>query len=194
MIPHPKFHRAFTLIELLVVIAIIAVLMGLLIPAGNSAINAAKQAQAKNDIVGICNAVRAYNTEYGRFPNLGTTSGDTTVASSNRDLIRILTGQDTEKNPRRIVFMEVPAGKVVGTSTIVGGSDSSDNFFDPWGTQYQVRYDSDYDNEVANWYGSNAGPSSLRTQVIARSAGKDREFGSGDKKVGVAADDVISWQ
>jgi type II secretory pathway pseudopilin PulG len=62
-------HSAFTLIKLLVVIAIIPVLAGLAFPAFNGAIDAAKKAKAKNDVVQIASAIRFYQTEYGKLPD-----------------------------------------------------------------------------------------------------------------------------
>ena len=59
---------AFTLIELLTVIAIISILMSLLFPALNGGKEAARRAQAKQDIAGIIAAVKAYHTEYGKYP------------------------------------------------------------------------------------------------------------------------------
>ena len=57
--------NAFTLIELLVVIAIIAILIGLLFPAFKAVQNQARQAQAKNDLTQIVNAVNAFYTDTG---------------------------------------------------------------------------------------------------------------------------------
>jgi prepilin-type N-terminal cleavage/methylation domain-containing protein len=186
--------RGFTLIELLVVISIIAVLMGLLIPAAGGAIDAAKKTQAKNDLVGICNALRAYNTEYGRFPEVG--GGNT---SANKAFMDVLLGAETgdvasRQNPRGIVFMEAPAAKLINDNPYAGISADDGAFYDPWGNIYEVKFDSDYDNEVGHWYDTSAGPTMLRTQAIARSIGKDKKAGSGNKKAGDAADDVISWQ
>ncbi len=63
-----RSSRGFTLIELLIVIAIIGILMALLFPAVGSAIDAARRAQAKNDVTQIATAITAYETEYGRLP------------------------------------------------------------------------------------------------------------------------------
>ncbi len=61
--------KAFTLIELLTVIAIIGVLAGLLFPAIKSALQKAEIAQAQNDVKNIEAAVKAFYTEYGKWPN-----------------------------------------------------------------------------------------------------------------------------
>ena len=66
--PALKSPRGFTVIELLVVIAIMAILMTLLFPAVQSALDAAKKAQAKNDVTQIATAMVAFDTEYGRLP------------------------------------------------------------------------------------------------------------------------------
>lgn len=139
---HSRPARAFTLIELLIVIAIIGILMSLLFPAVNSAIDAARKAQAKNDAVQIATAVTAFEAEYGRLP--GTATDDQTVTVAG-DILRALTGQNTNDNPRGIVFLEVQAWKK-GKS----GTNASGEFRDPWNGAYQMRLDYGWNNELTS--------------------------------------------
>ncbi len=100
--PALKSPRGFTMIELLVVVAIIGVLMSLLFPAVQGALDSAKKAQAKNDAMQIATAIVAYDTEYGRLPN-----SNSTPQTVNSNILGALTGTDTNLNPRKIIFLEV---------------------------------------------------------------------------------------
>jgi len=77
--------RAFTLIELLTVIAIIAILMGLLFPAMGIVKEQANKARAKNDVSNTVSAVRAFNVEYGKYPNIVQTGGAAAAGSAPED-------------------------------------------------------------------------------------------------------------
>jgi len=151
-----RSSRGFTLIELLIVIAIIGILMALLFPAVGSAIDAARRAQAKNDVTQIATAITAYETEYGRLPGSNSSDNEATVTKT---LVETLTAQNTNDNPRKITFIEINSWKK-GKS----GTNSSGDFLDPWGGNYYVALDYDYDNSLT---GVGTNNTNVRKKVAA---------------------------
>jgi len=118
---------AFTLVELLVVIAIIITLAGLGFAGLQGAMESSRKAQARNDVTQVAAAVKAYQLEYGRMPEDG-------------NVIAQLTGE----NPKDIVFLELKAAK--GSPPKGGISDGQ--LLDPWGQEYTIMLDDDYDNKM----------------------------------------------
>src|SRR5438552_11275366 len=196
----------FTLIELLIVIAIIVILMGLLFPAFKGVQDQAKRTQAKNDLTQIVTAVNAFYTEYGRYPTSATTDATATYGpggstTENGGLFNELRATGSfSLNTRQIVFISPPDAKNQ-TNPRSGIKTTSGGYYDPWGSEYAVALDANYDNSATNPYGSSggAGVDPIRQGVIAWSLEKDTKLGNNGNNVyktsgGVQSDDVISWQ
>jgi type II secretory pathway pseudopilin PulG len=185
-------------------------LIGLLFPAFKAVQRQARETQAKNDLTQIVNAVNAFYTDYGKYPIPGTadvTYGPGGNPTTNQTLFTELRGCAAVAgscpavatiNTRQIVFISPPdvknsASPRSGIGTAAG---NLGQYFDPWGGNYVIRIDGDYNNQVANPYTANAGANPLQLGVIALSLGIDQlgGVGSADKNAGTAADDVISWQ
>jgi prepilin-type N-terminal cleavage/methylation domain-containing protein len=203
---HKRFRQAsaFTLIELLVVMTIITILAGLLFPAFRGVQDQAKRTQAKNDLTQIVTAVNAFYTEYGKYP---LATADTiygpAAGGSNADLFYTLRGVASGANAsnvintRQIVFISPP--DVKNTASPRAGIGTDGQYYDPWGTAYNIEIDGNYDNQIANPYpdtDGSAGATPLRQGVIGWSYGSDQTKGTKSPASSnyKASDDVISWQ
>ncbi len=193
--------KGFTLIELLTVVAIIAILAGLLFPAISGARRKAQVAQAQTEIKSIESAMKAYYTEYGRWPN---GNGDTVYNYGQctahpgsycqnyglMDTLRAIPDQDgcnppccgngaSVSNPKGIVFLEIASSSL----------DATGDYLDPWKNAYQITVDTGYlgyCNGLAAPYPTTAvgGIVSNRT-VVVWSLGPDGKGGT--------SDDITSW-
>jgi len=158
---------AFTLIELLVVVAIIAVLAGLTMSVTKGVMDTARKVSAKNDLVAIVTAVKAYYTDYGHYPlqtsvttDAGAVFGSPGGGATNDDLMNVLrfatadpavtdplTIDPNSLNVRQTRYLEVAFAKnsksgIVPTGTLKG------QWVDPWGVPYVVFIDGDYNSDI----------------------------------------------
>ncbi|EDY19037.1 hypothetical protein CfE428DRAFT_3214 [Chthoniobacter flavus Ellin428] len=219
--PQPSNRiSAFTLVELLTVITIIAILMGLLFPAIGVAKDQARKAEARTAVTGIATAVKQYYTEYGKYPlgNLANAQSPSDVifgdgTNANQVLFDILRnigqtpGQPNQYNPRAIVFFDGrtasdPNNPKSGFATQDAANGVTKNsYIDPWGNQYRVCIDGDYDNKISNLpYTDFQGQTAPLTGVCVFSIGKDGMLGNkGDSMyrnsgTNSNSDDIVSWQ
>jgi prepilin-type N-terminal cleavage/methylation domain-containing protein len=161
--------RGFTLVELLVVIVIISILATLGSRVVRSARTNAKRAQAMIEMKSIETAIRAYRSKYGILPagelvvqgeeditfSYPTDAGDA-GDSDSEGIISILTRADDSEetyNPAGMVFLEPQGNGQTGA------------FLDPWGFQYRIALDTDYDG------GLEVGGEQVRRKVALAAVG-----------------------
>lgn len=147
--------RSFTLVELLVVITIIGLLAGLTVPAVGGAMAAARKAKVTSMANQIRTALIQFQTEYGYFPtNRVDNQG---IGSTASELALILSGSAsaTNNNPRRIVFLEVPAEFTMNSADNLtnGGIQTPRNLYSKGSikgrqTNFSISVDHDYDGMV----------------------------------------------
>ena len=198
-----RLTSAFTLIEMIVVMLIIATLAALLMGAATSAFDRARRTQAKNDVIQIATAVNAFYTEYGRYP-VNVPPGNTRDAFfgtgavpagsnsyTNNDVLLDVLRNNTDPsgpnlatvnllNPRQIPFLSPGGAK--NTVPPRGGIATDRRYYDPWGSQYAVLIDTNYDNTLTNPYSDtdgSAGTRPLRFGAVAYSYGKNGALGGG---------------
>lgn len=214
----PRAGGAFTLIELLVVISIIAILSTIAMVAMKGAFNAAKKAQAKNDMTTIVQAVTSYYTDYGKYPltQAQATSATDTAAVfgapsgsyTNDKLMNVLRcpggWPDPEmQNPRQVKYMQTPDAKDQSFPK-AGIAEPSGQFMDPWGVPYVVFIDGDYagDIDVSSCFTSglssnNAPAGKIQIPVGAASIGFKYSNTTPPRPAAHAFDksyDLLSWQ
>ena len=93
-------RRGFTLIELLVVISIIGVLVGLLLPAINSAREAGRRVQCQNNMRQVALALNAFASRKGVYPAAGTFFEDPAATSAATSVLAASLGSGTTGVPQ----------------------------------------------------------------------------------------------
>lgn len=194
----------------------IGIVVGFIIPPGGMARDQVRRAYAKTDAAGIVTALNAYQTEYGKYPfdDLDTRAQKSDIlfgapgTMSNARLFRVLRAIDSEEtrkyNPRMIVFFDAktvsdPAHPCSGFMPDTAGGPHAGAYFDPWGNEYGIAIDTNYDNRISNLpYIDFQGAKAPHVGVAIFSLGKDGKLGTkGDNTFGADnkdSDDILWWR
>jgi len=147
----PTHRQAFTLLELLVVITIIAILISLGAAVASKVVIQAKRVEARNAAIQIASAIKAYQTDYGKWP-LDLDSDRELTRSELSDLYKILIASPRNDqivqtwNPRATVFLNAP-----DATNGRNGLDDAYVYLDPWGEPFRVILDGEYDNQLSQF-------------------------------------------
>ena len=125
--------NGFTLIELMAVIAIIMVLIGLLMPAISGIRKYSKKRQVKAEIIAIQTAITGYHADYNKWPvpESHQTEPDKAYGVGtlgNKEVFDVLTDQLGN------LYIQLSDFRA-----------NNGNIVDPWGDQYIIKIDTDYD-------------------------------------------------
>ncbi len=132
----------FTLIELLVVIVIIMLLVGLLMPALHGTQQQSRKKKSKAECMAIETAIVSYKMDTGKWP---LDPGD-----QGRSPDKEFGTSRPNANVIKFLIKDRPPYIDIGDFK----SDKPGNIFDPWGNQYIIKIDSDYDGY---WHGKDSG-------------------------------------
>lgn len=174
-----KKNRGFTLIELLVVITIIAILAGLAFPAFSGVLKMVARTRASAMIESLTLGLKQYESEYGRWPDAFTDEAPLT-GKAYEDLYETLVAKKTGSNypadnPRGIVFVEFQLKDLQDSSgSVPPNSTTAVKVVDPWGNDYQVAVDFNYDNVIDDLPDPKTGTTgSMNRSVAVWSTGDD---------------------
>ena len=137
-------------------------------------------------------AVRAYHDDNASLPPVEA-PGNKPSLTTGPKLMGVLTGLDNDRNPKQERYYQGPlaAGGKGGLSWEEADGEPSVRLLDPWGNEYFMSFDSDFDDKIADPFNP-AKP--LRGLIaIAWSAGPDGKTHP-DPLHDDNADNVFSWK
>lgn len=180
-----RFRSGFTLVELLVVIAIIAALAAISVPVYQSILRKMTREQARHMTLSLVNAAKSYFAEYSRYPLPQEGGSEVEAIRTDEQLTGALLGTDPMMNPKRIQFLpDLKDATDTGKNGLIMSGDLP-RLVDPWGEEYYVIMDADYNSEIENPNPA-SGASTLRQGVLVYSAGPDKEGSTWE-------DNIMSW-
>jgi len=178
-------RHAFTLIEVMVVIVILLLLAAIVFPAMSGAMNTGKKNTAAAEARGVASAVEMFYADYGYMPvpfsDQGFQPGNSPSEEQEQDQ-KYFT-EDESKKIIQVLIAE-PKGYNTGHSLNprkkqyldVEGTAADGTFEDPWGNQYRIKLDRDFNNKVEYY----SDPSYHTVRAVVVSAGEPG-WTSGDK-------------
>jgi prepilin-type N-terminal cleavage/methylation domain-containing protein/prepilin-type processing-associated H-X9-DG protein len=173
-----SLRLGFTLVELLVVIAIIGVLVALLLPAVQSAREAARRTQCSNGLKQMGLALMNYHDTYRVFPARRGGSNSSNIASDpsriacNYDRVSAFIALLPFYEQKSLADQIAAGGNVGGTNFPPGGPAAwySSNY-KPWGTQISMLLcPSGNVNKTHNGYGKNSYAFSLGDTLVTHNS------------------------
>lgn len=190
-------RQGFTLLEILVVIGVIAILAGMLLPAMHLVRERAKKAKTKALIGNISVAVKAYESDWGAWPQItGMAMCSNTPSAANRlvasKVLFFLLSTDFHAG----TAVSTPTGASVGTITpsmtagpylelAEGDYDLSGverNIIDAWGNNLAYNADTDYNS-------GSTPPNNNKSSFDIWSPGADGVTSNSSEK----EDDINNW-
>jgi len=174
---------------LIVFLAIIGIMIGPF--EAMEVLEKSKKLQTANDARGLKQAIQAFNSEYLRFPEVGTPGGETrTDGEAGTKLLTILLGKealsDSMQNKKQIAFFNAKVNKSKDRGGLVyqsgGSSGRLEGLYDAWGNPFYLRMDTDRDGQIEDPLKQGA---MIRDSVFVYSYGEDGKPGGGD--------DVQTW-
>lgn len=174
--------------EVLLILAAVLLVVSILAPAYIDISNRRKSVAAYSDMKVLISAAKQMNQEYRVWPSFeAPAEGDVRYGSdrSNASVVNTLlainaVGNEGHKsNPTRINFVEVASGQPISLRLNEKGE-----FIDPWGSPYQIVFDSNYDNVCT--IDNSIYERVIGEGVVVWSCGPDRKSDT--------RDDLLSWK
>ena len=147
-------RSGFSRSEVIFLIGIILLAASIMLPAREFVRRWQRLVMARGDLRSIATAVRHYHSRYNLWPGQsGRQGGDIHYGPrhSNSEVMNVLRAVEGPGNPKhaansnRVVFLDVAA-----CGPGLSGLNSHGEFIDPWGSQYHIVLDLDYDNICAS--------------------------------------------